>query len=137
MRDDLGAMFARITRRLIDAERPLLAAHGLTMWGYITLSHLVRGPAETQQSLAAAIGHDKTRLINVLEELEVEGLIARKPDPLDRRARLVAITPAGQRRHAAAVADIRQMEEQLLGELDRAERETLLAVLPRLAAPPQ
>jgi DNA-binding MarR family transcriptional regulator len=133
VREDLGALFARITRRLIDAERPLLAAHGLTMWGYVALSRLSVGPAETQQALAAAIGHDKTRLIAVLDALEADGLITRAPDPADRRARLVRITPAGAERLAAAVADIRAMEDELLGDLDPRERETLRAVLPRLA----
>jgi DNA-binding MarR family transcriptional regulator len=134
MREDLGAMFARITRRLIDAERPLLDAHGLTMWGYVALTHLARGPAETQLALAAAIGHDKTRLIAVLDALEAAGLITREPDPNDRRARLVRITAAGLARHAAAVADIRAMEDELLGALSAADREALLAILPQLAS---
>ena len=127
-------MFARITRRLIDAERPLLDAHGLSMWGYVALTHLARGPAETQLALAAAIGHDKTRLIAVLDALEADGLITREPDPNDRRARLVRITPAGLARHAAAVADIRAMEDELLGGLGASDREALLAILPQLAS---
>src|ERR1700710_116163 len=121
MREDLGAMFARITRRLIDAERPLLDAHDLTMWGYVALPHLPRGPAETQLALAAAIGHDKTRLIGVLDALEADGLITREPDPADRRARLVRITPHGRERHVATVADIRAMEDRLLAELTARE----------------
>jgi DNA-binding MarR family transcriptional regulator len=133
MREDLGALFARVTRRLIESERPLLAAHGLTMWGYAALTHLARGPAETQLALAAAIGHDKTRLIGVLDALERDGLITREPDPGDRRAKLVRITPLGAERHAATVADIRVMEDELLTRLTAQERETLLAVLPRLA----
>ncbi len=127
-------MFARVTRRLIAAERPLLDAHGLTMWGYVALNHLARGPAETQVALAVAIGHDKTRLIAVLDALEADGLITREPDPDDRRARLVRITAEGVRRHGAAVADIRAMEEELLRDLSDDERTTLLAVLPRLAS---
>jgi DNA-binding MarR family transcriptional regulator len=134
MREDLGAMFARITRRLIDAERPLLDAHGLTMWGYVALNHLARGPAETQLALAAAIGHDKTRLITVLDALEAAGLITREPDPNDRRARLVRITAAGAERHAAAVADIRAMEDEVLADLSPSDRQTLLASLARLAS---
>jgi DNA-binding MarR family transcriptional regulator len=132
VRDDLGALFARITRRLIAAERPLLAAEGLSMWGYIALSHLARAPAPRQLALAEAIGYDKTRLIGLLDELERAGLVAREPDPADRRGRIVRITPRGRRRHAAAVAAIRRMEDELLGELSDGERETLLAVLPRL-----
>src|SRR3954454_1726669 len=136
-REDLGALFTRVSRRLIAAERPLLAAHGLTMWGYIALSRLVSGPAPTQLALAAAMGYDKTRLIALLDELERDGLITRDPDPADRRARVVHLTAAGRERHAAAVNAIRAMEEELLAALSAAERETLLAVLPRLAPAPR
>jgi DNA-binding MarR family transcriptional regulator len=130
--EDLGALFTRISRRLIEAERPLLAAHGLTMWGYIALSRLARGSAPTQLTLAGAIGYDKTRLIGLLDELEQAGLVTREPGPTDRRARVIHITAAGRERYAAAVADIRAMEDELLADLSAAERETLLAVLPRL-----
>jgi DNA-binding MarR family transcriptional regulator len=126
-------MFARITRRLIEAERPLLAKRGLTMWGYIALTRLAREEAETQLALATAIGHDKTRLIGVLDALEADGLITREPDPDDRRARVVRITPKGRRRHGATVKDIRAMEDALLADVP--ERDALLAALSRLASP--
>jgi DNA-binding MarR family transcriptional regulator len=126
-------MFTRVSRRLIAAERPLLAKHGLSMWGYIVLSQLARGPAPTQLALASAIGHDKTRLIGLLDELERAGLITRAPDPGDRRARIVHISERGRAAHTAAVADIRAMEQDVLAELTAAERRTLLAVLPKLA----
>ncbi len=132
-RDDLGALFARVTRRLVAAERPLLDAHGVTMWEYIALSHLARGPATSQLAMAEAIGYDKTRLIALLERLEAAGLVRRGPDPQDRRARIVRLTPAGTRRLEAARADIRTMEERVLGDLSASERDVLLAVLPRLA----
>jgi DNA-binding MarR family transcriptional regulator len=132
-REDLGAVFARITRRLIAAERPLLAAHGLSMWAYIVLSHLAHQPAGTQLALAEAIHYDKTRLIGLLDELERDGLIARKPDPSDRRARTVDLTPAGRARHTAAQADVRAMEDEFLGDLSATDRERLRRVLSRLA----
>jgi DNA-binding MarR family transcriptional regulator len=131
--EDLGAQFARITRRLIDAERPLLAEHGLSMWSYIALSDLVRRPARTQLALAQAIGHDKTRLIGLLDDLERQGLVTRTPDPADRRARIVDVTPDGRRRHADARASIRSMEEELLGDLSAAQRAGLRRTLSRLA----
>lgn len=132
-REDLGALFARITRQLITAERPLLAAHGLSMWDYVLLSQLGTGPAGTQLALAEAIGYDKTRLVGLLDELEREGLVSREPDPIDRRARIVRLTRAGRVRHAAARTDIRAMEADLLSRLSAAERRSLLALLPRLA----
>jgi DNA-binding MarR family transcriptional regulator len=109
-REDLGALAARITRRLVDAEQPLLAAHGLSMWAY-----------------------DKTRLVGLLDELERDGLISRTPDPADRRARIVDLTDAGRARHAAAQADVRAMEDDFLSDLSAAERDRLHRVLARLA----
>ena len=132
-REDLGALSARVTRRLIDAERPLLAAHGLSMWAYIALSYLARQPAGTQLALAEGIRYDKTRLIGLLDELERDGLVTRKPDPTDRRARTVNLTPAGKKRHAAAQADVRAMEDEFLGDLSATERDRLRRVLARLA----
>jgi DNA-binding MarR family transcriptional regulator len=126
---DLGALFARITRRLIEAEGPLLEAHGLSMWGYIALSQLVTQPAATQLALAQAMRYDKTRLIGLLDQLEQDGLITRTPDPTDRRARIITLTDAGEARRAGAQADIRAMEDDLLAGLSAARRTQLREIL--------
>ena len=104
------------------------------MWAYIVLSHLAREPADTQLALARAIHHDKTRLITLLDGLEGQGLITRTPDPADRRARIVKLTAAGAALHAAARADIRVMEEELLSGLERRERAELRDTLAGLVA---
>jgi DNA-binding MarR family transcriptional regulator len=132
-REDLGALFSRVSHRLIDAEQPLLAAQGLSMWEYIALSHLVGRPAPNQLTLARAMGHDKTRLITLLDGLQERGLISRGPDPADRRSHLVSITSAGRKRHATACAAIRSMESDFLADLDKSERASLLLLLSRLA----
>ena len=131
--EDLGAVCARVTRRLIDAERPLLDARGLSMWAYVALTHLAEAPAPTQMALAEQMGYDKTRLIAILDQLAEEGLIERAPDPEDRRARIVRLTAAGRARQLEAQADIRAMESELLDGLSDAERATLREVLAKLA----
>jgi DNA-binding MarR family transcriptional regulator len=128
---DLAALCAHLARRLGDAERPILDAHGLTMWAYVALSHLTRAPAGTQLELAQGIRYDKTRLIALLDGLEADGLITRAPDPADRRAKVVALTPAGVARHAAAQRAIRAMEDDVLGALPEAERARLRRALAR------
>lgn len=132
-REDLGALFARVIRRLMAAERPLLDAHGLTMWEYSVLTHLAKQPTETQQALAQAIGYDKSRLIPMLDKLADDGLLVREPDPANRRAHTVRLTPEGAARLKAAKTDVRAMEEDLLSALSPTERRHLLAALPLLA----
>jgi DNA-binding MarR family transcriptional regulator len=132
-REDLGSLFGRITRRLYVAEEPLLRAHGLSMWGYSVLTHLAKEPGINQLGLATAIGYDKSRLIALLDGLVEDGLVVREQDPADRRNRLVRLTPAGEARLSAVRADIRSMEEELLGEFTAAERRSLISILTRLA----
>lgn len=132
-REDLGSLFGRITRRLIAAEEPLLDGHGLSMWGYCVLSQLAQEPAANQLALATAIGYDKSRLIALLDEIERDGLVVREQDPADRRNRRVRLTPAGRARLAAAQADIRAMEDDLLSELTGTEQRSLISMLCRLA----
>jgi DNA-binding MarR family transcriptional regulator len=131
-RPDLAAMVARLARALIEAERPILAAHELPMWGYIVLSALRDEPMRTQAALARSIGADKTRIIAVLDDLQERGLIEREPDPADRRVRLLRLTAAGRLLHGTVRSAIRRQEEQLLGELPAADQTAFLRVLQQL-----
>jgi len=125
-------MLAPLVRDMVAAEEPVLEAHGLTMWGYVVLSALDRSSIRTQAALAAAIGADKTRIIRILDDLQDDGYIERRPDPDDRRARLLAITDAGRRVKDAVHNEIQRGEERWLGELSADERRTFLRVLERL-----
>lgn len=126
-------MLGPLMRDLVAAEGPVLAAHGLTMWGYVVLSALDRGAMRTQSALAEAINADKTRIIRTLDDLQADGYIERNPDPDDRRVRLLAITAAGRKVKDAAQADIQRGEERWLGQLSADERRVFLRVLRRLA----
>ena len=94
--EDLGALLARLLRRVIDAERPLLEAEQLSMWQYIVLAELGRAPASSQLDLARRIGYDKTRLIALLDTLETTflGGDARLAIPEQYAARLIDLVDA-------------------------------------------
>ena len=51
--------------------------------------------AYTQTELARIIGLDKTTMVVTVDELEAAGLAERQPSKTDRRARVIAVTPAG------------------------------------------
>jgi len=131
-RRDLAAMLSPLLRDMIAAELPVLAAHDVTMWGYVVLNALDRSSMRTQAALAEAIGADKTRIIRTLDELQQQGHIVRRPDPDDRRVRLLAITESGRAVKAAIQAEIQRGEERWLGELTDDERQVFLSVLQRL-----
>jgi DNA-binding MarR family transcriptional regulator len=131
-RRDLAAMVAPLARELIAAEEPVLAAHHISMWGYIVLSALTERPLRTQAALAQAIRADKSRIIAVLDELQQAGLIQRQPDPADRRVHLLSLTAAGRERRQSVQAGIRRNEEQLLAQLPANDRAAFLRSLQTL-----
>ncbi|MCA1984638.1 MarR family winged helix-turn-helix transcriptional regulator [Nocardioides nematodiphilus] len=128
-RPDLGKLTAALVREVIRREAPILERAGLEMWDYVILVALSEGDAATQRDLAAASGRDKTRLIGNLDRLEATGLVARAPDPADRRNKVVSLTPTGRRVLARCRKDIRAMEDDLLAGITPADREAFVRVL--------
>jgi DNA-binding MarR family transcriptional regulator len=133
-RPDLAAMIVPLGRALIAAELPVLERHDLTMWGYGVLLGLGDKPVHTQSALAKAIRADKTRIIGVLDELQRRGLIHREPDPADRRAHLVSLTPTGRTTRDRAQREIQEQENRLLEQLPPADRRAFLRALRTLSA---
>lgn len=126
---DLAAMLQPLLSSLVGAELPVLAAHGLSMWGYSVLGALGEGPVRTQAALCEAIGADKTRIITTLDKLQAAGLISRLPDPADRRVRLLSITEDGRRVRHSVRAAIRVGEDRILAILPPADRRGFLRAL--------
>jgi DNA-binding MarR family transcriptional regulator len=136
LRSDLHWLFARLKQGLATAETSAVREHGMTLWGYTVLMAIVDAPTRSQLALAQAVSVDKSKLVLVLDELEAAGLVRRRPDPADRRARIVEATDTGRHVLAAARDDIEAIENTLLAELDAADQDALRTVLGRLADEP-
>lgn len=67
-----------------------------------------------------------------IDRLEQRGLVERRDDPGDRRARIVHLTRAGQRLISKAYAGHAADLEQLAAVLKPAERETLIRLLKKI-----
>jgi DNA-binding MarR family transcriptional regulator len=98
------------------------------------LCSLAETRAETQAQIADALGYDRSWLVGLLDELEEEGLIERKPDPADRRRNIVTLKPEGEARLLELRALSKQVEDDFLAPLDKAERQQLHGLLQKLAA---
>jgi DNA-binding MarR family transcriptional regulator len=104
---------------------------GVSPRGFSVLTTALSG-AYTQTELARMIGLDKTTMVVTLDELEAAGLAERRPAPADRRARVIAVTEAGERRVREAEEIAARTNEDVLGVLDPGEREAFLGALMRL-----
>lgn len=118
------SLLARRWRRTIEAQ---LAAAGLTDATWVPLVHLKEtGGGITQKDLAALVGVDGSSLVRVLDILEREGLIERRRDANDGRARLIHLTPQGIIRVDAIRRELGRAEEAILTDLSDAEIDMML-----------
>jgi DNA-binding MarR family transcriptional regulator len=67
-------------------------------------------------------------------DVEGVGLVIRRPDPKDRRGKLIVLTEPGKRLIDEAIGRHVANEERLLLSLTEAEQETLSALLEKLIA---
>ena len=93
---------------------------------------LTEGPM-TLSALAEAVRVDAPYATLIVDSLEERSLVERRPDPADRRRKLVALTPAGKE---AAVQVLRIKREPPPGfaNLSAAELDTLEELLRRITA---
>jgi DNA-binding MarR family transcriptional regulator len=69
-------------------------------------------------------------------QLEQGGYVARTPDPVDRRARLVTLTPRGAALTPIAIKAMQEIEDAWARDIGADELEHLRAILQRLWQPP-
>jgi len=101
--------------------------------GYQVLVAVTTEEPTSQLALAQRLGIDKTQMTYVVDALEQEELVARRPDPRDRRVRQVHATEAGRRLLSRARTRLRGAEEALMRHLPAEERTQLRHLLARVA----
>ena len=122
---------ARLLRRRF--EKALAEADtGLTAGEARTLAFVEHYPDQRQSALAERFGVEPMTMCGFLDRLENAGLVARRPDPSDRRAKLVALTAAAEpvldRIHAEAVT----IRRAALAGMNRQEMDAVYALLERM-----
>ena len=101
--------------------------------GYLVLIALADGEPPTQLALAKEVSLDRTVMTYLLDDLETHELVSRRPDPRDRRARLVLITDTGRARLRQVRQSLAAAEARLLADLDEPEAAQLRTLLSRVA----
>jgi DNA-binding MarR family transcriptional regulator len=131
--DDLGWGLGTVFRAYVTAAHAAVADLPGGPRGYQVLSAAAHGTVGSQLALAQHLGVDRTVMTYLLDDLEVGGLIERRPDPADRRARQVVATRQGTKLLTALDDRLRTAEAHLLTPLDPKSREGFRAQVRLLA----
>ncbi|QYU71164.1 MarR family transcriptional regulator [Leptolyngbya sp. 15MV] len=144
-RPDLDPRWDALVGRVTDAAalimrdhlEPLFARFGLQRGEFAVLAALRRSGAPFAMSPTALY---ETTMISSgamthrIDRLEANGLVARRPDPNDRRGKLVALTAKGRALIDRAITAHVESEVRLLSVLSAKEQRALAALLAKLVA---
>ena len=95
------------------------------------LGTIYDNPGITQAELGKKLNIKRANMVPVMAELEGRGLIVRRPSDNDRRAHLVALTPAGRSSPSSCSTCIAGSRTIWRSELGQRERDQLLQLLKR------
>jgi MarR family transcriptional regulator, transcriptional regulator for hemolysin len=133
-KDTIGFLLndaARLMRK--DFERRARSL-GLTRAQWQTLFHLARNEGCNQATLADLLEVEPITLARTIDRLELSGLVERRPDPNDRRARLLFL---GERAHPL-LEELRALgaetREIALAGISDDERTLLMTLLTKMRA---
>src|SRR5262245_17923312 len=127
---DFGFRVARIARRLRQAVDAELRVLGLTEATWRPLVYVRRlGDGVRQKELATALSIEGPSLVRLLDNLERRGLIERRADESDRRARGIHLTRSGRELAKRAAKVGGEVQARMLGSVPAQDLEACLRVL--------
>lgn len=132
MENNLGTMLAdvaRLMRRTFDERARSI---GVTRPQWQVLTMLGRNEGSNQGNLAELLVVEPITLCRMVDRLQEAGLVERRPDPADRRAWRLFLTPKAR----GLLEDLRPLGEQLIDMafdgISQAERDHLSLTLDRI-----
>jgi DNA-binding MarR family transcriptional regulator len=131
--DDLGWGLGVVFRAYVAAAHAAVAELPGGPRGYQVLAAAAHTTVGSQLALAQHLGIDRTVMTYLVDDLEAAGLIERRPDPADRRARRLVATGRGTELLVELDHRLRAAETRLLAPLDDQSRESFRSLLRVLA----
>lgn len=112
------------------AER--IAAVGLQPPLFRVLNLVDAAEGQSQQAIGQAVDVPASRMVALVDELEREGLVERRPHPSDRRIRALYLTDKGRDLLARGRKVAKQHEADLTRGMSAADRKLLTQLLQQM-----
>ena len=121
---------ARVYRRLVDRR---LSDHRISDARALPVLHIARaGSAMRQGALAEAMGIEGPSLVRLLDQLGNAGLVERRPDPSDGRAKTLHITDDGRALAGEVEKVLHILRDELFADVCEADLAATLRVFAAL-----
>lgn len=111
-----------------------LRREGLSPQRIRLMAFLRKNGASKMRLLRNELGVTATSVTALVDSLEKEGMVTRQPDPADRRATLVALTPVAEQQLKNMCGPFKDQVAEIFAGFSDAEQEAFLALLARMRA---
>ena len=128
----VGYWLRRAYQRHMAIFAGIMSDLDLTSMQFAALVKLHELKAVSQTELGRLTGMDRATISGVVARLKRRNLVLYKPDPLDKRSRIIALTPAGDSLLHEAMQRIGRVTEQTLEPIGTADRDSLRAILQKM-----
>lgn len=118
-------LLRKASRRVSKLYDLALAPTGLKITQHAILAQIRRAQAITVGKLAEALVMDAGALAHTLKPLERDGFTTTMTDPLDRRSRLISLTPAGLAKLVETDLLIEKAQRSFEAAIGKAETQVL------------
>ena len=130
---EIGRLIARLARIWRRESDQALSDHGLSYATAIPLLVLSRQGENVRQGvLADELGIEGPSLVRLIDLLEAEGLVERREDPSDRRAKTLHLTKAGGAKVEETNRVLRRVRASLLKDIGADELAITFETLQRI-----
>lgn len=133
----LGYLLKHAQLRLADLTSAALRPLGINGRECAVLIAIDEQAPLSQQEVADRMGVDRTTMVALIDDLEAKNLVARQPDPADRRRNVTALTTSGRRTLRRAVVATEKAERRAVDGMSDTELARFKASLRRVAFPPK
>lgn len=99
---------------------------------FMALLELWEKEGVTQRDLVLRLDVEQATMASTLNRMERDGLIIRRPHPEDSRAQLIFLTSQAKNLKEQAITAARKVNTIALSDLDDAEKECLMTLMPRV-----
>lgn len=115
---EIGLLIARLARAWRREVDQALADQGLSQATALPLMVLSRGGKHIRQGvLADEMGIEGPSLVRLIDLLQAEGLVERREDPTDRRAKTLHLTATGEAKVAETNRVLSRVRADLLKDI--------------------
>ena len=130
-----AAVGTSVVVRLLAAHNALIVAlrnglgPSLSLARFDLLATLAREDGQTLAALSRKLLVTAGNLTGLVDRAARDGIVERRPDAKDRRLTRVHLTPKGQRLAAQSIKRHQRLAEDLVGAMDKRDRESLRELL--------